>query len=257
METDVARVADRLREIAPNVSAAIILGSGWGPLLEAADDVRARVGFAEVGLRPPVAPGHDGQIAVLEHAGGQIVVFSGRTHLYEGHGPREVAASVRVAAALGATTLVVTNSNGSLRPEWELGDVVVLTDHLNFSGVSPLVGPDFVDLSDAYSPSLRARFKEAASAAGIDAREGVYAMLAGPHYETPAEARALATLGADVVGMSTVLETIAARGCGMEVLGLSIVSAIENSGLAIDPDEVVRIAEKTARTLSPIVLGLV
>jgi purine-nucleoside phosphorylase len=171
-----------------------------------------------------------------------VLAFLGRTHLYEGHGAAATVHAVRTAAAAGCRTAVLTNANGSLRPEWAPGTGVVVRDHLNLSGETPLVGPRFVDLTDLYTPAMRA----AARAADPGLVEGVYVMLRGPHYETLAEARMLRTLGADVVGMSTVLEAVAAREAGMALLGLSIVTAVEAVETPIDPEEVVRVAAAAA-----------
>jgi purine-nucleoside phosphorylase len=170
------------------------------------------------------------------------MAFLGRTHLYEGHGPGQVAHAVRTAAAVGARLVVLTNANGSFRADWGTGTGVLLADHLNLSGSTPLEGPRFVDLSGAYSPRLRALAREVHPALV----EGTYVMLRGPHYETVAEAQALSRLGADVIGMSTVLETIAARELGLEVLALSVVTVVEASGEQIDPDEVVAAAGRAA-----------
>ena len=168
--------------------------------------------------------------------------ISAATHLYEGHGSGTVVHGTRVAAALGCTTAVLTNANGSLRPDWTLGTVVVVRDHLNLTGTSPIIGARFVDLTDAYAADLRRIVRQADPAL----LEGVYAMVRGPHYETRAEGTAMARVGADVVGMSTVLETIAAREAGMRVLALSVVTAVDGAGTPIDPGEVVRIAAAAA-----------
>ena len=159
-----------------------------------------------------------------------------------------MAHAVRTGAAAGARVVVLTNANGSLRSDWGTGTGVLIADHLNLSGATPLAGPRFVDLTDAYSPRLRA-IARAAEPALV---EGTYAMLRGPHYETVAEAHALQRLGADVLGMSTVLETIAARELGLEVLGLSVVTVVEATGEQIDPDAVVAAAELAASGLGPV-----
>ncbi len=222
----------------------IVLGSGWGPAAESWGEPLHQVATAEVpGFLAPVAPGHAGRILHHRWSGRDLIVLSGRTHLYEGQGVEPVVHGVRVLAALGAQRLILTNANGSFRPDWPLGQVVALTDHLNLAWVSPLVGARFVDLTDAYDPVLRER----ALALDPSLATGVYAMFPGPHYETAAEARMAAAMGADLVGMSTVLEVIAARESGMAVLALSTVTAHEASGEIIDPDEVVRIAEASAR----------
>jgi purine-nucleoside phosphorylase len=158
---------------------------------------------------------------------------------------------VRTAAAAGARVALLTNASGSLRPDWAPGTGVVLTDHLDLAAASPLVGPRFVDLTDAYAPRLRA----AALAADPALQQGVYAMLRGPHYQTVAEARMLRTLGADLVGMSAVPEVIAARAAGLEVLGLSVVAsveALEPGAPGVDADEVVRVAARAASGLGAV-----
>lgn len=237
--------------------AAVILGSGWGPMTASWPAPTASCSYEEAGLRPPCAPGHEGRLSLIEHGGCAILVFSGRTHLYEGHGPQAVAHNVHVACRLGARLLVLTNANGSLVPQWPLGQIVALSDHLNLTGTSPLVGANFVDLTEAYDGGLREAFVRAAKVRGVDVAQGVYAMLPGPHYESAAEARAIRALGADILGMSTVLETIAARSLGMKVLALSTVTAHEASGEDIDPDEVVAIAETEAGKVGPALLATV
>lgn len=254
-EEAAAQLRHRLGLVRADVG--VVLGSGWGPLVAGWGAPVAGVAAAEVAhFHAPVAPGHAGRVLRLDLDGGAdepliVVVLAGRTHLYEGHGPAAVAHGVRTLAALGAGTLVLTNANGALRSDWPLGRVVALTDHLNLTGASPLTGAAFVDLTDAYDPVLRGALLAAAAEDGLELAAGVYAMLRGPHYETAAEARMAALLGADVLGMSTVLETIAAREAGMRVLALSTVTAHEGSGEQIDPDEVVAVAEASAARLGP------
>lgn len=233
--------------------AAVVLGSGWGPLVESWGRPTHRFPMAQVPhFSPPVAEGHSGEVLVLEVGAARVLVLSGRTHLYEGRGQRPVVHGVRTAAALGVRTLVLTNANGSLRDDWEVGQAVLVRDHLATTFTSPLEGPRFVDLTDAWSPRLRGLARELDPS--LD--EGVYAQLRGPHYNTRAEADWLRRVGADLVGMSTVPEAIAAREAGLELLGLSIVTAVEGSDAATDPTEVVATAERTARRLGPLVAAL-
>jgi len=196
------------------------------------------------GFRAPVAEGHAGTAYLVD----DTLLLAGRTHLYEGHGPAPVVHGVRAAAAWGARTCVLTNANGSLRPDWEPGRPVLVRDHLNLTGASPLEGATFVDLTDAWSPRLR----EVARRADATLAEGVYCQLPGPHYNTAAEAEWMRRVGGDLVGMSTVLEAIAAREAGMELLGVSVVSAVEGSDDPIDPAEVVEVVEATAVATVPV-----
>jgi purine-nucleoside phosphorylase len=240
----------------------VVLGSGWGPLVDEWGEPLARFPIEEVPhFLEPVAEGHRGEVLAHDVGDHAVLVLSGRTHLFEGHGHRPVVHGVRTLAALGAGRLLLTNAGGSLRyDEWEIGQPVLLSGHLNLTATSPVEGARFVDLTDAWSAAWRQR------ARGLDPSlpEGVYAQLRGPHYNTFAEADWLRRVGADLVGMSTVPEAIAAREAGLEVLGLSVVSAIEGShdrsvagGGAIDPEAVVAAAEATARRLGPLVRQLV
>jgi purine-nucleoside phosphorylase len=232
----------------------VVLGSGWAPAADALGEPRVELAMTELpGFRAPVAEGHAGTIASVVVAGVPTLVCSGRTHLYEGHGPVPVVHAVRVAAAAGVRTAVLTNANGSLRDDWEVGQAVLVADHLNLTAVSPLVGPRFVDLTDAWSPRLRAIARELDPS--LD--QGVYAQLRGPHYETWAEAEWIRRVGGDMLGMSTVLEAVAARELGVELLGLSTVTAIEGQPSGIDPSEVVAIGERTAKRLGPLIAGVI
>lgn len=200
----------------------LVLGSGLTSVL---DPLGARVGeripMADLpGFASPGAPGHPGEVWLTRVGGHRVAVFAGRTHFYEHRDADAVGHSMRVLAAAGARGVVLTNAAGSLRPEWPAGTAVLIRDHLNLTGASPLRGPRFVDLTDAYSPALR----ELARGFRPDLPEGVYAQFAGPQYETPAEVAMARTLGADLVGMSTALETVVARAVGLAVLGVSLVT---------------------------------
>ncbi|MFC0041409.1 purine-nucleoside phosphorylase [Actinomadura rayongensis] len=206
-----AEAAQALRERAGVASfdAAVVLGSGWVPAADALGTPSAEIAVTDLpGFAPPAVAGHAGRIRVVECGGRHVLVFLGRTHLYEGHGTDAVVHGVRTALAAGVRTVVLTNAAGGLRPETQrVGEPVLISDHINLTGDHPLTGATFVDMSEAYS----ARLRDLARTADPSLAEGVYAALRGPTYETPAEIRMLRTLGADLVGMSTALETIAAR----------------------------------------------
>lgn len=207
----------------------LTLGSGLGVL---ADDVAdpTVIGYDQVGLPGTTVAGHAGRLVAGTLHGLPVLVQQGRVHLYEGASPDQVAACVGAAAAVGVDTFLVTNAAGGIAPHLRGGDLLVLSDHLNLTGSSPLVGrdgpPRFLDLSDAYDPGLRRLAHSAAAETGQRLTEAVYAGVVGPAYETPAEVRMLRTLGADAVGMSTVVEVIAARALGLRVLGLSLVANV-------------------------------
>lgn len=253
------RAAVRLVELTgrPTHDALVVLGSGWAPAADAfGEPVAAFPMTAVPGFVAPVAEGHEGQVRSCVVGGVAVLLLLGRTHLYEGHGLAPVVHGVRTAAAVGARTVVLTNANGSLRTDWEPGRPVLVADHLNLTATSPLTGPRFVDLTDAWSARLRRMAREL----DPSLEEGVYAWLPGPHYETWAEAAWVRRLGADMLGMSTVPEAIAARERGLEVLGLSTVTAVEGpAGAAsgIDPSEVVAVAERTASRVGGLLAALV
>lgn len=229
----------------PAHDVAIVLGSGWVPAIDALGTTVAEVPVTDLpGFLPPAVEGHAGRIRSLEVSDKRVLAFLGRTHLYEGRGVEAVVHGVRVAVAAGCTTIVLTNACGGLRPGLAVGEPVLISDHLNLTGRTPLLGARFVDLTDLYTARLRALVRE------IDPTitEGVYAMFPGPQYETPAEVRMAGVLGADLVGMSTVLEAIAARAEGCEVLGLSLVTNLAAGlGDPLDHEEVLA-AGKAAAT---------
>jgi purine-nucleoside phosphorylase len=200
---------------------AIVLGTGWAPAAAELGSAAAVLPMAELpGFLPPTVVGHPGQVLSVGIGAHRVLVLAGRIHAYEGHDLLHVVHPVRAACAAGARVVVVTNASGAVREDFEVGQPVLISDHLNLTARSPLVGSRFVDLVDAYAPRLRAL----ARAVDPTLAEGVYAGLLGPQLETPAEIRMLRTLGADLVGMSTVHETIAARAAGAEVLGVSLVT---------------------------------
>jgi len=217
------------------VETAIVLGSGLGPFTE-----NVPCGFsidytAVEGLPASAVPGHAGRFALASMGGTPLLIAQGRVHLYEGWSAREVVAHIRFMHAVGVRRVILTNAAGTLNPAFEPGSWMSISDHINLTGESPLRGgPHFFDMSEVYSKRLRALFTDAASNSGEPLHEGVYAAMPGPQFETPAEIRMLARLGADAVGMSTVHEAIQARALGMEVAGLSCLTNWA-AGLSKDP----------------------
>lgn len=234
----------------------VTLGSGLGALAdEVADPVV--IPFAEVGLPVSSVPGHAGRLVAGTLADVPVLVQQGRVHLYEGVGAADVAACVRAAADLGVGTFVVTNAAGGLVESMTPGDLLLLTDHLNLTGSSPLLGsPTFVDMSTAYDPVLRRAAHGAATAVGERLTEGVYAGLVGPAYETPAEVRMLRTLGADAVGMSTVTEVVAARALGLRVVGFSLITNVHLPGAVTAHAEVLDVGATAGPRLAAILRAL-
>ncbi|WP_109525566.1 MULTISPECIES: purine-nucleoside phosphorylase [Nocardia] len=200
---------------------AVVLGSGWQDAAAEIGTPRASVAMPELpGFGVPSAQGHVGMVHSLAVDNTPVLLLMGRQHLYEGYAPAQVVHPVTAAIAAGADTVVLTNAAGGIRDGLRVGEPVLIGDHLNLTGRTPLEGASFVDLVDAWDPELRALAREM----DPDLTEGVYAGLTGPQYETPAEIRMLRTMGADLVGMSTVLEAIACRALGARVLGISLVT---------------------------------
>lgn len=215
-----ASPAERLAAWNPEI--AIVLGSGLGSMVEAAATSET-ISYGEFPELPPSrVAGHSGRFVRGEFGGARVVFAQGRVHLYEGRSAHEVTAGVRVLHAAGVRRIILTNAAGSANRQFAPGTWMSIADHLNLTGTSPLVGrPEFIDMSDVYSVQWRRGFAAAAQATGVTLHEGVYAGLLGPQYETPAEVRMLHALGADAIGMSTVLEAIQARALGMEIAGFS------------------------------------
>lgn len=257
-----AVLAERTGRSAHDV--AVVLGSGWGPAAAAFGDPVARLSVADLGGFPdPTVPGHAGQVLSATVGSYAVLVFLGRVHLYEGHSGTTVVHGIRTAAAAGCRTVVLTNAAGAVNRSYSVGQPVLISDHLNLTGVSPLTGPPppdgyparFVDLTDLYSSRLRAAARE--EEPGL--AEGVYAALPGPHYETPREVAMLSTLGADLVGMSTALEAIAARHLGAEVLAISLVTNLA-AGLAtggVNHEEVLAAGAASAAAIGTLVARLI
>ena len=243
----------------PRHDVAVVLGSGWVPAADALGEAAVDVPVTELpGFLPPAVEGHAGRVRSVRLGGDdgerRVMVLLGRTHLYEGRGTDPVVHGVRTAAAAGCRAVVLTNAAGGVREGLQVGQPVLVSDHLNLTGRSPLVGARFVDLVDLYSARLRALVREVDPAL----EEGVYAALPGPHYETPAEIRMLRALGADLVGMSTALEAVAARAEGLEVLGVSLVTnlAAGVTGEPLDHREVLAAGAASAERVGRLLAGV-
>jgi len=235
---------------------ALVLGSGWSAAAAALGEEIAHLDAAQLpGFRPSPVAGHAARVQSIAVAstGARALVLP-RTHLYECHGAQAVAHAVRTAAAAGCRVVVLTNGCGGLRPEWAPGTPVLIADHINLTGATPLESASFVDLTDLYSARLRALARQVEP---LD--EGVYVQFRGPQYETPAEVRMARTLGGDLVGMSTSLEAIAAREAGLEVLGLSLVTnpAAGISPTPLNHQEVLQAGRDAAGHLAQLLAAIV
>jgi len=258
---EVARAAaSRLAELTGSArhDIALVLGSGWAGAGDRLGETLATLPTTDLpGFLPPVVAGHVGTVrsVAVGESGRRALVFGSRTHLYEGRGVRAVVHAVRTAAAAGCTVIVLTNGSGGLDPAWAPGTPVLISDHINLTGTSPLEGPSFVDLTDLYSARLRAVCREVAP----DLPEGVYVQFRGPQYETPAEVRMAGILGGDMVGMSTALEAIAAREAGLEVLGISLVTnpAAGISATPLDHAEVIEAGRAAAERMGGLLAEIV
>ena len=235
----------------------MVLGSGLGDFADTLEDA-VRIPYAEIPNFPvPTAPGHVGAMVFGKKQGKEVVVLQGRIHFYEGLSQQQITLPIRVLAAMGIKLLVLTNAAGGVNLSFGPGTLMMISDHINYSGANPLVGPNlddfgprFPDVSDLYTKALRDAVKDAAKQAGIEVREGVYMMFSGPNYETPAEVRMAKIVGADAVGMSTVPEALVAGHCGMEVIGISCITNIA-AGLSdqkLDHSEVLEIASRVHDT---------
>ena len=254
-----AKAIRKRAPLEPNV--AIILGSGLGGLSKSIADA-VRIPFKEIPGFPEVTvAGHEGAVIVGSLGGREIVALSGRFHMYEGHPAALAAFPVRVFHALGAHDLFVSNAAGGISPRLAVGDLMMISDHLNLMGTNPLVGQAeegevrFPDMTDAYNPGLRWLLRTTAEALGIKLREGVYAGLLGPSYETPSEVKMLRLLGADAVGMSTVPEVIVARALGMRVAGVSCITnaAAGVTGAALSHAEVLETTSRVSEAFESLV----
>ena len=235
---------------------ALVMGSGWLPAVDALGEATAELSSTDLpGFAPPAVAGHAGRIRSVLAGDRNLLVFLGRTHFYEGLGVRAVVHGVRTAAAAGCRAVVLTNGCGGLRETWQPGTPVLISDHINLTATSPIEGANFVDLTDLYSPRLRALCRS------VDGYldEGVYVQLPGPHYETPAEIGMVRAIGGHLVGMSTTLEAIAAREAGLEVLGISLVTnlAAGITGEALNHEEVLAAGRAAASRMGELLGAIV
>ena len=251
-----AAAALRSRTGVDSYDVALVMGSGWAPAADLLGEGKDELPTAELpGFPPPGVEGHSGTVRGIAAGDRDILAFLGRTHLYEGHGIDAVVHNVRTAVAAGAGTIVLTNAAGGINATYSVGSPVLIADHINMTARSPLSGAAFVDLSETYSLELRSLARE------VDPSlpEGVYAAMPGPHFETPAEIRMLRAMGADLVGMSTVLEAIAAREAGARVLGMSLVTNIAAGleGANLDHEEVLATGRDSADAVGRLLADIV
>ena len=245
---------------------AVVLGSGLGGFASSLERA-ASIPYGDIPNWPTSSVvGHEGRLVIGEVSGRSIAALSGRAHFYEGHDLRTVTFATRVLGALGVKTLILTNAAGGINSGFAPGDLMVIDDHINLLGSSPLVGSNderfgvrFPDLTNVYSPRLRRLADETAAAQGLTLRHGVYAACHGPSYETPAEVRYLRTIGADAVGMSTVPEAIVARHMGIEVLGISCITNFAAGVLPqpLNHDEVIETAQRVRGTFIALLTGVI
>ena len=262
----VERAAAYLKPRLPQADIAIVLGSGLAELANMLED-KTIVDYRDIPDFPqPTVLGHGGQLICGRVGGKTIYAFSGRFHYYEGHDPWTVVRHVRVMAALGCSTLILTNASGGVNTDFTAGDLMLITDHINLMGFNPLRGgnydpwgPRFPDMSEAYDKQYRELALKVAAGQGTELRQGVYCGLAGPNYETPAEIRMLRLLGADAVGMSTVPETLAARHLGLRVLGLSCVTNMAAGVLdkKLTHEEVFATGKQAEQKFSRLLAGII
>ena len=248
------------------ISIGIILGSGLGGLGEQLSNATAIPYNNIPDWAASSAPGHAGKLMIGELGGQRVLCMQGRLHLYEGHPFSAITFPLRVMHGLGVRTLIVTNAAGGINFDYSIGDIMLISDHINLMGGNPLIGPNddsfgerFFDMGTAYTPALRSLAKDCAAQLNMSLHGGVYIAVTGPSYETPAEIRAFRALGADAVGMSTAPEVIAARHCGMDILGLSLITnmAAGVTDAVLSGDEVIEIGQLKAREMQALVTRII
>lgn len=252
-----AALRERLGDLRPRVL--VTLGTLLGDVMAGIEDP-IEVGFDELGLPSPTQSSHAGRFVAGTLEGVPVLCQQGRLHLYEGYSAQEVSAGVEIAADLGVETFLVTNISGGISLEFDPGDLVCISDHINFTARNPLIGlaqPHFVDLKQAYDPELRELAHTVASELGLGTKEGVYGGWLGPTFESPAEIAMMRTLGTDLVGMSTVMEVIAARAHGLRVLGISLITNVHRpGGTAVVRSDLAQVAADGAAEMTGLVRGV-
>lgn len=250
MKETIEYIQKKIKDFKPEIG--LILGSGLGDFADNIEGVR--INYQDIpGFEKSTVAGHKGQLVFGEVLGKKAVVMQGRFHFYEGYHISRIVFPVKVMKKLGVETLIITNAAGSVNKEYNAGDLMVITDHINLMGINPLIGENdstlgdrFPDMSEVYNHKLAKMAKEKGMALGLTIREGIYAAMSGPSYETPAEINMLRIMGADAVGMSTVPEALVANYCGMKVLGIS---CITNSAAGVHPSRLshIEVVETAAR----------
>jgi purine-nucleoside phosphorylase len=253
------------RHLARRPTVGLLTGTGLGDCV-AAMRVTAELAYGDIPHFPvSTVSGHRGRLLLGRLREREVMVFQGRFHLYEGYRPREVVFPIRLMQSLGADTLIVTNAAGGLHPAFRPGDIMLLRDHINLTGENPLVGPNepawglrFPDMSRVYDPALAELAEAAGAQSGLSLQRGVYAGLKGPSLETPAEIRFLTTIGADAVGLSTVMEVIAAVHAGLRVLGLSVITNVNHPDRPVPAtlEDIIATADRAAPCLARLIEGV-
>ena len=261
MNTDTDAAVDKIKKsIHVEPAIGIILGSGLGMLVDSFEDP-VSIRFGDIPNFPgPTVEGHKGEVVAGRLAGVSVLAFSGRVHYYEGYTMEEVCFPISVMSGLGVETVIITNAAGAVNETYSPGDIVIIADHINLIGDNPLRGTThFIDMTEAYSRELRAVAHDAADGLGLKLEEGVYLVLSGPSFESPAEIRMMRIMGADLVGMSTIPEVIMANRLGMKVLGLSMVTnmAAGITGRPLTHTEVIEATRKGAKQFNGLVRGIV
>ena len=262
-EASAEYIKNRLAGLSFNPEALLVLGSGLGFMADEMEEIVATIPYADIPhFRTSTAPGHKGQLVAGKLSGKMVLAMQGRLHLYEGYTAEEVAYPVRVANLLGADKLIISCACGGANTNYEVGDLAIITDYINFTHKSPLVGFDitgfntrFVDMSYAYDREFIKLTKEVAAEKNIPLQEGVYFYMLGPQFESPAEIRAIQTLGGDLVGMSAVYETVMAQRLGMRTLGIALVTNMAAGILDVPlfEDEVLVVAKRASKVFSELI----